>query len=319
MRKLGSLGFRANDLYCKLFKMKHYRGMDALQDCVDEEHHHLLNKAKDNLLNLHKTKVQCTATRPSKMTGNNKNSQSIEEKIMNQSEKIPPRPIAPSNSNNLDVISPNFIKLCPSMTVPEITTTLENKTTLQNIPYKLLTDGTDNWNEAKVIGKGGFGKVFKGSWINTDVAIKRLEKKNGKSDDAYMGDFKQYLGEITTMELCKHDYVLPIYAYSLSSDSPSCIVYQIMANGSLEARLALKDNKPALNWLQRHNIAKFVAQGLQFMHSHIENRPLIHGDIKSANILLDANMNPKIGDFGMARRINNKEGEKVFNNQYINA
>ncbi|XP_044020182.1 pelle-like serine/threonine-protein kinase pik-1 [Aphidius gifuensis] len=286
--------------------------MQILQACVDKKYHYLLIEAKDNLSNLPKAKVQCVPICQNKMTPDNKNNQITEKKIMNIGKEITPRPVEPSNSNNLDVKSPsltNLITLNPSMTLPQMMEALK-PAYLQHLAYKVLTDATDNWSDAKIIGKGGFGKVFKGSWVNTDVAIKRLERTSGKSDDKYMEDFKQYLGEINSGASCKHDTLLPIYAYSMTDGLPSCIVYQIMANGSLEDRLALKDNTPALNWLQRHNIAKFVAQGLQFMHSHHE-KPLIHGDIKSANVLLDANMNPKIGDFGLARRINNKEGEKV--------
>lgn len=96
---------------------------------------------------------------------------------------------------------------------------------------------------------------------------------------------------------------MSLYAYNLDGQVP-CLVYQLMQNGSLEDNLLLKHKSRPLSWLQRHEIAKGTARGLQYLHT-IGEKPLIHGDIKSANILLDKNLEPKIGDFGLAR-----EGEK---------
>ncbi|CAM1323225.1 IRAK1 (predicted) [Pycnogonum litorale] len=73
-----------------------------------------------------------------------------------------------------------------------------------------------------------------------------------------------------------------------------------MENGSLEDRLLCRDNTTPLRWRQRGRIVKGAARGIQFLHTAGE-KPLIHGDIKSANILLDRKMEPKIGDFGLAR------------------
>lgn len=97
----------------------------------------------------------------------------------------------------------------------------------------------------------------------------------------------------------RHDNILPLYGYSVGGDDP-CLIYQFMPNGSLEDRLLCRQGTPALSWSQRLSIAVGTARGLQFLHT-INEKPLIHGDIKSANILLDSNYKPKIGDFGLAR------------------
>lgn len=103
------------------------------------------------------------------------------------------------------------------------------------------------------------------------------------------------------LQSCRIDNILPLYGVSLDGPEP-CIVYQYMRNGSLEDRLRCKHNTPTLNWTQRGAIAKGVARGLYFLHtSLLDGKPLIHGDIKSANILLDSNLEPKIGDFGLTR------------------
>ncbi|XP_026323013.1 serine/threonine-protein kinase pelle isoform X2 [Hyposmocoma kahamanoa] len=81
----------------------------------------------------------------------------------------------------------------------------------------------------------------------------------------------------------------------------ACLVYQLMAGGSLEQRLRCKTQHPPLSWSQRHRISHGVARGLLFLHT-MTGTPLIHGDIKPANILLDQCTIPKIGDFGLARK-----------------
>ena len=83
-----------------------------------------------------------------------------------------------------------------------------------------------------------------------------------------------------------------------------------MINGSLEDRLHLKNGSKPLNWLQRQEIAKGTARGLQYLHT-IHEKPLIHGDIKSANILLNKNFEPRIGDFGLAREGSSDDSMKV--------
>ena len=75
-----------------------------------------------------------------------------------------------------------------------------------------------------------------------------------------------------------------------------------MSNGSLEDRLLCKGGSPPLNWLQRGNIGEGIARALNFLHT-LKGNPFVHGDVKSANILLDSVFEPKLGDFGLARKV----------------
>ncbi|XP_059351028.1 serine/threonine-protein kinase pelle-like isoform X2 [Daphnia carinata] len=160
-----------------------------------------------------------------------------------------------------------------------------------------LAIATNFWNAVSILGKGGFGTVYKGTWKNTQVAIKRMENKGLAG--ANLIPMQQSMGELRILNAVRHDNILPLYGYSLGGDYP-CLVYQFMPNGSLEDRLLCRQNTYPLNWEQRFNIARGTARGLQFLHT-MGDKPLIHGDIKSANILLDKNFEPKIGDFGLAR------------------
>lgn len=126
-----------------------------------------------------------------------------------------------------------------------------------------------------------------------------------------MLQLQQSLKEIKILNSRAHENILPLYAYSFGGEAP-CLVYQLMKNGSLEAKLLLKDKTRPLMWIQRHEIAKGIARGLQYLHT-IGEKPLIHGDIKSANILLDTNFEPKIGDFGLAREGPERDSMTVSN------
>lgn len=128
-----------------------------------------------------------------------------------------------------------------------------NACTIPQIDYHELSMATDRWHEKNVLGRGGFGTVFKGKWKCTDVAIKRIEyhgsdpKKNAKVQ------IQQSLNELRYLNACRHDNVLSIYGYSTNGREP-CIVYQLMAGGSLETRL-WSSKKAPLKVRQRLNIA----------------------------------------------------------------
>lgn len=172
---------------------------------------------------------------------------------------------------------------------------------VNTILYEELRRATQDFSDNNILGKGGFGTVYKGCWKDTTVAVKRLHVKEKDGDIRQEQSFKQSLTEMKVLQSCRIDNILPLYGVSLDGPEP-CIVYQYMRNGSLEDRLRCKHNTPTLNWTQRGAIAKGVARGLYFLHtSLLDGKPLIHGDIKSANILLDCNLEPKIGDFGLTR------------------
>lgn len=157
-----------------------------------------------------------------------------------------------------------------------------------------------------------------GVWKNTEVAIKKIRQKGSDSDGSYKLQLEQSLQEIRILNSRPHENILSLYAYSIDGEAP-CLVYQLMKNGSLEDRLLLRQNTEPLIWLQRHEIAKGIARGLQYLHT-IGEKPLIHGDIKSANILLDKNFEPRIGDFGLAQEgpeRAEKDSMKVSNYKYL--
>ncbi|KAL3125032.1 hypothetical protein niasHT_000637 [Heterodera trifolii] len=162
---------------------------------------------------------------------------------------------------------------------------------LQNTPavtYEDLTVATDGFSPNKIIGRGGYGVVYRGVWKHTPVAIKRIQGKCGSDERQQRERIRQSLQELKTLAKFRHDNVLSLYGYSLDGPEP-CLVYQFMSNGTLEDRL-----------LCRLSICGGVCRGLHFLHT-INQMPIIHGDVKSANILLDKHFEPKLGDFGLSR------------------
>ncbi|KAG4073921.1 hypothetical protein HA402_014126 [Bradysia odoriphaga] len=184
---------------------------------------------------------------------------------------------------------------------------------ITKIDYEVLRDATNNWSDKNVLGKGGFGTVFKGTWVSTAVAIKRIENRGTASTEMSKIQIQQSLNELRHLNSCRHDNILPLYGVSINGTEP-CLVYQLMQGGSLEQRLFTRSaDVPPLTWQQRINIAGGTARGLKFLHT-FQKRPLIHGDIKPGNILLDPCNQPKIGDFGLVREGN--EDETIVSRAY---
>lgn len=208
----------------------------------------------------------------------------------------------PSNENN-ESVNVKKIGTSASNSV-DMNNVDEYASTIPKVDYNELVLATDNWKDENKLGHGGFGTVFKGWWKMTAVAIKRLENR-GDGQDLKV-QMQQSLNELRYLNSARHDNILPLYGYSINGAEP-CLVYQLMAGGSLEQRLSPKARQAPLTWKQRLNIAQGTARGLQYLHTFKE-KPLIHGDIKPANILLDPCNMPKIGDFGLAR-----EGPNTIN------
>lgn len=182
---------------------------------------------------------------------------------------------------------------------------------IPQIPYQELEIATDRWNDANKLGSGGFGIVYKGRWKYTDVAIKKIVYRGSFKDEKKKIEIemKQSINELRFLNAARHDNILPLYGYCLE-EAGQCLVYQYMAGGSLESRLRAKlcSSYIPLSFEKRKNIALGTARGLQYLHT-FNKKPLIHGDIKPANILLDPCGVPKIGDFGLVREGSNESME----------
>lgn len=159
--------------------------------------------------------------------------------------------------------------------------------------YNDLKAATNNFSEESKLGEGGFGDVYKGSLKNgKTVAVKRLivmEANRAKVD---------FESEVRLISNVHHRNLVRLLGCSRKG-SEFILVYEYMANGSLD-KFLFGDRRGTLNWRQRFNIIVGMARGLAYLHQEF-HVCIIHRDIKSSNVLLDDDFQPKIADFGLAR------------------
>ncbi|XP_077002461.1 interleukin-1 receptor-associated kinase 1 isoform X3 [Tamandua tetradactyla] len=163
-------------------------------------------------------------------------------------------------------------------------------------PLLEISQGTDNFSEKLKIGEGGFGCVYRAVLRNTVYAVKRLKEE---ADLEWSAVKQSFLTEVEQLSRFRHPNIVDFAGYCAESGF-YCLVYGFLPSGSLEDRLHFQTQAYApLSWPQRLDILLGTARAIQFLH---QNSPsLVHGDVKSSNVLLDERLMPKLGDFGLAR------------------
>ncbi|PON74598.1 Serine/threonine protein kinase [Parasponia andersonii] len=168
---------------------------------------------------------------------------------------------------------------------------------LKRFQFRELQIATNNFSSKNLIGKGGFGNVFKGCLRDgTVVAVKRLKDGNA------IGGEIQFQTEVEMISLAVHRNLLRLYGFCMTA-SERLLVYPYMSNGSVASRLKAK---PALDWGTRKRIALGAARGLLYLHEQCDPK-IIHRDVKAANILLDDYCEAVVGDFGLAKLLDHHD------------
>nr|KAF6492284.1 interleukin 1 receptor associated kinase 1 [Molossus molossus] len=163
-------------------------------------------------------------------------------------------------------------------------------------PLHEISQGTHNFSEELKIGEGGFGCVYRAVLRNTVYAVKKLKEE---ADLEWTTVKQSFLTEVEQLSRFRHPNIVDFAGYCAQSGY-YCLVYGFLPNGSLEDRLHFQTQACSpLSWPQRLDILLGTARAIQFLHQ--DSPSLIHGDVKSSNILLDDRLMPKLGDFGLAR------------------
>ncbi|KAK4278114.1 hypothetical protein QN277_016005 [Acacia crassicarpa] len=160
--------------------------------------------------------------------------------------------------------------------------------------YKDLKFATENFSEDNKLGEGGFGEVYKGTFKDgKEVAVKKLTIQNSRRME------ENFESEVMLISDAHHPNLVQILGWS-SKGRVRILVYEYMKNSSLDKFLFGQIKKGYLNWKQRYDIILGIARGLAYLHEEFHVR-IIHRDIKTNNILLDNDLQPRIADFGLAR------------------
>ncbi|GLT36117.1 hypothetical protein SLA2020_105190 [Shorea laevis] len=163
----------------------------------------------------------------------------------------------------------------------------------QRFKYKDLYVATNGFKDKGLLGSGGFGKVYRGTLPTSklEIAVKKVSHESRQG-------MKEFVAEIVSIGRLRHRNLVQLLGYCRRKGE-LLLVYDYMPNGSLDKYLYGQPNV-TLNWRQRFRVIKGVASALLYLHEEWE-QVVIHRDVKASNVLLDGELNGRLGDFGLAR------------------
>ncbi|KAL1566699.1 putative L-type lectin-domain containing receptor kinase S.5 [Salvia divinorum] len=172
--------------------------------------------------------------------------------------------------------------------------------TPQEFEFKDLKKATNSFDERNKLGQGGYGEVFRGNLAkeNLDIAVKRFSRESLQGQD-------DFLAELTIINRLRHRHLVKLLGWC-HKYGKLLLVYEYMPNGSLDKHLFVGPDVEPLGWHVRYKIVSGVASALQYLHNEYEQR-VVHRDLKASNIMLDSNFNARLGDFGLARALDNEK------------
>ncbi|XP_022763752.1 BRASSINOSTEROID INSENSITIVE 1-associated receptor kinase 1-like isoform X2 [Durio zibethinus] len=172
---------------------------------------------------------------------------------------------------------------------------------LQRFSLRELQVATDNFSNKNILGRGGFGEVYKGRLADGSVvAVKRFK------DDRTPGGELLFQKEVEMISMAVHRNLLRLRGFCMTP-TEWLLVYPFMVNGSVETCLRGRpESQSPLDWAIRKRIAVGAARGLAYLHDHCDPK-IIHCDVKAAKILLDEEFEAVVRDFGLAKLMDYKD------------
>ncbi|XP_074308675.1 putative L-type lectin-domain containing receptor kinase S.5 [Silene latifolia] len=178
---------------------------------------------------------------------------------------------------------------------------------LQSLPgqprefeYKDLRKATDNFDDKRRLGQGGYGTVYRASLpiLSVEVAVKKFSRDGIKSKH-------DFLAELTIINRLRHRNLVKLLGWC-HHNGMLFLVYEYMPNGSLDKHIFCEETQTPLSWELRYKALTGVASALHYLHCEYDEK-VIHRDLKASNIMLDDNFNARLGDFGLARAVDHEK------------
>ncbi|EOA29867.1 hypothetical protein CARUB_v10012964mg [Capsella rubella] len=164
-------------------------------------------------------------------------------------------------------------------------------TTKRYYKYSEVVRLTNNFE--RVLGQGGFGKVYHGVLNDDQVAVKILSESSAQG-------YKEFRAEVELLLRVHHKNLTALVGYC-NEGKKMALIYEFMANGTLGDYLSGKKSH-VLSWEERLQISLDAAQGLEYLHNGCKP-PIVQRDVKPANILINEKLQAKIADFGLSRSV----------------
>ncbi|KAJ7951028.1 Receptor-like serine/threonine-protein kinase [Quillaja saponaria] len=185
---------------------------------------------------------------------------------------------------------------------------LHNHHQHRRFSYSLLRRASNSFSASTRLGHGGFGSVYKATLPSgLSVALKLMDNPGSLQGE------REFHNELSLSSQLNSPFILSLLGFSSDRSGRKLIlVYELMPNRSLQDALLDKKCVELMEWKKRFEIAFQIAKGIEYLH-HYCNPPVIHGDVKPSNVLLDSDFSAKIGDFGLAR-LKTEELEMVEEN-----
>ncbi|KAJ0710237.1 putative protein kinase RLK-Pelle-DLSV family [Helianthus annuus] len=171
----------------------------------------------------------------------------------------------------------------------------------QVLSFEDIREATNSFSEENKLGEGGYGPVYKGKLSNEqEIAVKRLSRSSKQG-------VKEFKNEVTFATKLQHVNLVKLLGFCTEREE-KMLIYEYMPNKSLDLYLFDPSRRSMLNWEKWVEIIEGIIQGLLYLQEY-SRLTIVHRDLKASNILLDANMKPKISDFGIAKSFESNEIE----------